>query len=66
MQQLREETEKADADKKKKILEEVNPGYGYGGKFGLEVCFDIMHYKFICVHVYVFYIFSLTGWISLQ
>lgn len=36
MQQLREETEKADADKKKKEIEEINPGFGYGGKYGLE------------------------------
>lgn len=36
MTKLREETEKSDADKKKKLLEEQNAGYGYGGKFGLE------------------------------
>lgn len=36
MQQLREETEKSDANKKKKEIEEFNPGFGYGGKFGLE------------------------------
>lgn len=36
MSKLREETEKSDADKKKKLLVEQNAGYGYGGKFGLE------------------------------
>lgn len=36
MAKLREETEKSDADKKKKLLEDQNAGYGYGGKFGLE------------------------------
>ncbi|XP_059610557.1 src substrate cortactin [Phlebotomus argentipes] len=36
MEKLRLETEQADADRKKKILDESNPGYGYGGKFGLE------------------------------
>lgn len=36
MQQLREETEKSDQEKKKKQLEEQNPGYGYGGKFGVQ------------------------------
>lgn len=36
MQQLREETEKADTEKKKKELEELNPGYGYGGKYGVQ------------------------------
>lgn len=36
MEQLRFETEKADQNKKKKELEEQNPGYGYGGKYGVE------------------------------
>lgn len=36
MNQLREETEKADADLKKKEIEIKNPGHGYGGKFGIE------------------------------
>lgn len=36
MTQLRSETEKADAEKKKKELEIKNPGHGYGGKFGIE------------------------------
>lgn len=36
MTQLREETEKADADQKKKDIEIKNPGHGYGGKFGIE------------------------------
>ena len=36
MEKLRFETEKADQDKKKKELEEQNPGYGYGGKFGVQ------------------------------
>ncbi|KAM7363328.1 cortactin isoform 2-T2 [Cochliomyia hominivorax] len=36
MDKLREETEKADQEKKRKQLEEINPGYGYGGKFGVQ------------------------------
>lgn len=36
MKELRAETEKADANTKKKQIDELNPGYGYGGKFGLE------------------------------
>jgi len=36
MQQLREEIEASDAQNKKKIRDEVNPGFGYGGKFGVE------------------------------
>lgn len=36
MAQLREETEKADADIKKKEHDIKNPGMGYGGKFGIE------------------------------
>ncbi|XP_054747234.1 src substrate cortactin [Anastrepha obliqua] len=36
MEKLRFETEKADQDKKRKELEEQNPGYGYGGKFGVQ------------------------------
>lgn len=36
MAQLRQETEKADADIKKKEIEIKNPGHGYGGKFGIE------------------------------
>jgi cortactin len=38
MKKLREETEKSDADKKKKLLEEgsLNTSHGYGGKFGVE------------------------------
>lgn len=36
MSQLRQETEQADATKKKKELEITNPGMGYGGKFGIE------------------------------
>lgn len=36
MQQFRHETEQADAEHKKKTLEEQNPGFGYGGKFGVE------------------------------
>lgn len=36
MTQLRHETEEADATKKKKAIEEQNPGFGYGGKFGVE------------------------------
>lgn len=36
MAQLRNETEKADADKKKQEMDLKNPGLGYGGKFGIE------------------------------
>lgn len=36
MTQLRAETEKADAELKKKEIEIKNPGHGYGGKFGVE------------------------------
>ncbi|KAH8294729.1 hypothetical protein KR018_002222 [Drosophila ironensis] len=36
MDKLREETEKADLDKKKQLLKDQNAGYGYGGKFGVE------------------------------
>lgn len=36
MEQLRQETEKADADIKKKEHDIKNPGLGYGGKFGIE------------------------------
>ncbi|XP_005188232.1 hematopoietic lineage cell-specific protein [Musca domestica] len=36
MEKLRSETEQADQAKKKKELEEINPGYGYGGKFGVQ------------------------------
>lgn len=37
MRKLREETEKSDADKKKKQMEEgPNASRGYGGKFGVE------------------------------
>lgn len=36
MAQLRHETEKSDADIKKKEIEIKNPGHGYGGKFGIE------------------------------
>lgn len=36
MEKLRKETEEADARKKKKELETANPGYGYGGKYGVE------------------------------
>ncbi|XP_055378063.1 src substrate cortactin [Condylostylus longicornis] len=36
MHQLIEETEKADADKKKKQAEEINVQFGYGGKFGVQ------------------------------
>ncbi|XP_037825861.1 src substrate cortactin-like [Lucilia sericata] len=36
MDKLRAETEKADQDKKRKEIEEINPGYGYGGKFGVQ------------------------------
>lgn len=36
MAQLRQETEKADADTKKKEHDIKNPGLGYGGKFGIE------------------------------
>lgn len=36
MAQLRQETEQADATKKKKEMEIKNPGLGYGGKFGIE------------------------------
>lgn len=36
MGKLRAETEKSDAETKKKLLVEQNAGYGYGGKFGLE------------------------------
>ncbi|KAI8120801.1 Src substrate cortactin [Lucilia cuprina] len=36
MDKLRSETEKADQDKKRKEIEEINPGYGYGGKFGVQ------------------------------
>lgn len=36
MTQLRDETEKADADKKKTERDIKNPGHGYGGKFGIE------------------------------
>jgi len=36
MQKLREEIETSDALVKKKIIEETNPGFGYGGKFGVE------------------------------
>ncbi|XP_030373926.1 src substrate cortactin [Scaptodrosophila lebanonensis] len=36
MDKLREETEKADLNKKKQLLKDQNAGYGYGGKFGVE------------------------------
>lgn len=36
MAQLRQETEKSDADIKKREIEIKNPGLGYGGKFGIE------------------------------
>lgn len=36
MQQLRHETEEADAERRKQSLVEQNPGFGYGGKFGVE------------------------------
>uniref|UniRef100_A0A1L8ED22 Putative src substrate cortactin n=2 Tax=Haematobia irritans TaxID=7368 RepID=A0A1L8ED22_HAEIR len=36
MEKLRMETEKADQAKKQKQIEEINPGYGYGGKFGVQ------------------------------
>ncbi|XP_013118370.1 hematopoietic lineage cell-specific protein [Stomoxys calcitrans] len=36
MEKLRSETEKADQAKKQKEIEEINPGYGYGGKFGVQ------------------------------
>ncbi|XP_004537321.1 src substrate cortactin [Ceratitis capitata] len=36
MEKLRFETEMADQEKKKKEIEEQNPGYGYGGKFGVQ------------------------------
>lgn len=36
MQKLRMETEQADHAKKQKEIEEINPGYGYGGKFGVQ------------------------------
>lgn len=36
MAQLRQETEKSDADIKKKEHDIKNPGMGYGGKFGIE------------------------------
>jgi cortactin len=36
MKKLREETEQSDASIKKKQHDEVNPGYGYGGKYGVE------------------------------
>lgn len=36
MTKLRQETEKADADTKKREMEIKNPGLGYGGKFGIE------------------------------
>ncbi|XP_073822542.1 cortactin [Musca autumnalis] len=36
MEKLRSETEKADQDKKKKERDEINPGYGYGGKYGVQ------------------------------
>jgi len=41
MQKLREETENADAAKKKKEIDDANTGYGYGGKFGVEVCIKL-------------------------
>jgi len=36
MQQLREEIETGDALAKKKLMDEAKPGFGYGGKFGVE------------------------------
>jgi len=36
MQQLRHDIEQADANKKKEEIEKLNPGFGYGGKFGVE------------------------------
>lgn len=33
---LAEEVKESDAQKKKKYLEESHPGFGYGGKFGVE------------------------------
>lgn len=36
MAQLRQETEKSDADIKKREHDIKNPGHGYGGKFGIE------------------------------
>ncbi|XP_067615903.1 src substrate cortactin [Eurosta solidaginis] len=36
MEKLRFETEKADNEKKRRQIELQNPGYGYGGKFGVQ------------------------------
>lgn len=36
MQQLRDETLKAENERRKKQIEELNPNYGYGGKYGVQ------------------------------
>lgn len=36
MRKLAEETQQGDANVKRKILEQINPAFGYGGKFGVE------------------------------
>jgi len=36
MRKLAEETQQGDANVKRKALEQLNPGFGYGGKFGVE------------------------------
>jgi len=36
MRKLTEEIQTSDAGNKKKMLETLNGGYGYGGKFGVE------------------------------
>lgn len=36
MQELRHEIEQADAARLKNDIEKLNPGFGYGGKFGVE------------------------------
>jgi cortactin len=33
---LAEEVKESDAQNKKKLRDEINPGFGYGGKFGVE------------------------------
>lgn len=36
MRQLRQDIEQADANRLKEDIEKTNPGFGYGGKFGVE------------------------------
>lgn len=36
MRKLAEEVNQSDTTHKKKLMDEFNPGFGYGGKFGVE------------------------------